>query len=209
MSDALTRPLGGCANLAAEVQTILVRALSLGDAQFGNIQLMDWRSGYLHIAAHHGLSADFLAFFARVKANDGSACAKALGSKKAIIVRNVETDAVFSPVCRNAVLATGARSVSSFPLLSTSGAFVGVLSTHFSCAHEPSDRELDVMRALAQEGANAIILHRGRAKEPISSSRELIANSRELLLRLDRQFGLQDGTATCGVLPRSEQNAGH
>src|SRR5215510_590763 len=55
-----------------------VQGLELSGTALGNIQLMDWSTGCLTIAAQRGFSNEFLRFFHRVTAEDGSACGRAV-----------------------------------------------------------------------------------------------------------------------------------
>jgi GAF domain-containing protein len=162
----------------------LDRSLAVSGTTLGNIQLVDWTTGCLQIAAHRGFGCDFLKVFARVKADDGSACARALNARSAIIVEDLEKDQAFPPFGRAAVLDAGVRAVQSLPLISTSGAFVGMLSTHFSAVHRPSDDERARLDSLATIAANAIVLQRARENDPIASSLARIMASRELLHRI-------------------------
>lgn len=188
MPDQLARTLRSCTDLASVLARTLDRSLALAGAAHGNIQLMNWRSGFLEIAAQRGFEPPFLQFFARVCADDGSACAQALRRKRAVIIDDVEHDASFSPTCRTAVLDAGARAVCSLPFVSASGAFLGVLSAHFTRVHRPSNHELAVMTAAAQCATQAIIVQRAREKDAVATSLDMIAASKDLLRRVDQRL---------------------
>jgi hypothetical protein len=53
-----------------DLDWLLDRSLDLSRAGFGNIQLMNWRAGYLEIKAQRGFQDEFLNFFERVKLED-------------------------------------------------------------------------------------------------------------------------------------------
>ena len=65
-----------------DVQTLLeetlAAALTATGTDRGNVQIVDWRTKSLRIVAQRGFDADFLEFFARVRAE--GACGKALRS---------------------------------------------------------------------------------------------------------------------------------
>lgn len=182
----------------------LDRALELTGTALGNLQLMDWRNSNLSIAAQRGFNDKFLSFFRRVSPTDGSACARAVLQGRAIIIEDVLADDEFAPY-RTIALEAGFRSVQSTPLISSGGAFVGVLSTHFSKLHRPRAVDMRAMAAIAGITANAIIRRRaiGRAADPaakdfeerheqtseqINRARQAVERSNELLRRIGQKL---------------------
>jgi GAF domain-containing protein len=153
-------------NEPPEIQSItnsaLHRGLRLCNAELGNIQLMDSDKEYLLIASQYGFAEEFLAFFRRVTANEGSACARALRNGEAVIIEDVMSDGEFAP-CRGVASRAGFRAVQSTPLVSSNGSVVGILSTHFPSPYRPSDQTMTALRILARSTADAVILHRARA----------------------------------------------
>lgn len=195
MPDALANRLRSCGDVPSMLDCILDQGLELTGTALGNIQLVNWQAGYLEIASQRGFDDEFLKFFQRVKADDGSACARALKARGAILVEDIDSDKEFSPLARATILNAGVRAVQSTPLISTSGAFVGMLSTHFTAVHCPSAREIAAIKLLVQIAANAIIAQRARGREPIAPSLDAIATSRELTLRIARE---EEGRALRG-----------
>jgi len=184
MPDRLAERLRVCTDVQSVLDTALDRCLTLVGTGLGNIQLADWTTGHLKIAAQRGFSSTFLEFFAQVGVDDCSACGRALRARDAIIVRDVENDEAFSSCSRSIVLGDGVRAVQSIPLISRSGAFVGMLSTHFETVRSPTDNELAAVKALAQIAANAVIGQRARRLNLRESSLDLIASSKALLHRI-------------------------
>src|SRR5262245_61138705 len=86
--------------LRSDVQSILdcllLRALEISQASYGNVQLMDWDAGHLVIKAQYGFQ-DELRFFKRVKLGEGSACAQALEDSGSVLVEDVMEDALLLP----------------------------------------------------------------------------------------------------------------
>lgn len=200
MPDLLKRRLQQCSDLKSVLDRALGQGLEVTGTVLGNIQLMDWTTGDLTIEAQRGFNEEFLKFFRRVTAENGSACARAIRERDSIVVGDVLRDWEFAPY-RTIALESGFRAVQSTPLISSSGAFVGVLSTHFAAAHRPSEREMRVLKELAQLTANAIIRLRAGVRGPgrsrmidfesvgkqISRGYGAVADSYELL----RQVGLR------------------
>ena len=175
---------------------LLSTGLELTGTVLGNVQLMNWRTRELTIVAQHGFTEDFVNFFRVVKASEGTACARALSARHSVIVEDVLVDPAFAPF-RQVALESGFRAVQSTPLISSSGAFLGVLSTHFPGQHRPTENEMRALSRVAELAANAIIRHRAQARangparengddKQIASSLAAMARSYHALDRADR-----------------------
>jgi GAF domain-containing protein len=148
----------------------LDRALTLTGATLGNVQIMGWTAGELTIAAQRGFQQEFLEFFRCVKADNVSACGRALRQRRAIVIKDLMSDRDFTP-CRLIAERAGFRSVQSTPIISSGGAFLGILSTHFQFTHQPTECEMHAIRLLADATANAIIARRARLRVEHSADR--------------------------------------
>jgi GAF domain-containing protein len=121
---------------------VLDATIELQGADFGNIQLYDRETRTLGIVAQRGFRKEFLDYFARVDAGDGSACGAALKQRSRKIIEDVNLDPDFEPH-RHIAASAGFRAVQSTPLVDHSrGEPVGMLSTHFPSPGRPSDRDL-------------------------------------------------------------------
>jgi PAS domain S-box-containing protein len=150
-----------CANAGNEfdecIEKVLEVAIAVTKADKGNLQLRDPSSGALKIAAHKGFDQPFLDFFATVREDEGAACGRALRERGRTVVEDVTKSEIFEGQESLAVLlAAGVRAVQSTPLVSTSGTVVGMISTHFTHLHYPSERELRLMDLLARQAADYI-----------------------------------------------------
>ena len=194
-SDPIERIAGlldACNDLQAVVDAALGCGLRLTGADRGNLQLMDWKLRSLTIAAHRGFDSDFLDRFARVNARDGTACGRTIREGRCVIVEDVFADPEFAP--HQAIAdQVGFRAVQSTPLISRSGAFLGVLSTHFSARHRARAHEIRALKTLAEITATAIILQRIRVAQQandqvrIADSLAAVDKSWELLGRASRK----------------------
>jgi GAF domain-containing protein len=181
MWSLLFEQLQKCADIQSVLNCVLGRSLEVSGACFGNVQLMDWRSGYLEIKAQRGFQSEFLNFFDRVKVEDGSACARALRNCETIIIDDIMADEQLSPY-REIACRAGVRAVQSVPLVSSGGAALGVLSIHFPIVHRPTDIQVLGMTEAAKLAANAIIhLRVANGDGKMLESRELLRNSLDLL----------------------------
>src|SRR5215468_475093 len=137
MSYPMLDPLLRSTDVQPIIDWLLHKGVDLSQTGFGNVQLMSWTVGYLEIKAQQGFDEAFLKFFERVRIADGSACARALRNREAIVIEDIIADEEFSPG-RQVVSRAGIRAVQSTPIISSSGAFLGVMSTHFAAPHRPT-----------------------------------------------------------------------
>ena len=175
-----------CRDVPAILSCALDRSMEVSKSDFGNVQLMNWKSGVLELDEQRGFQTEFLNFFARVKLQDGTACARALHSRDAIIVEDVMADPNFAP-CRGIIDRAGVRAVQSTPLISTSGALVVILSTHFAVPSRPTEQQMLAMRNASQLVANAIIRVRARTTiNHIENSTRLVGESQQALATAEK-----------------------
>lgn len=134
---------------------VLDAALELGDADFGNIQLLDEQG--LRIAVQRGFPDWWVAHWDDKVPQGHGTCAAALREAGRVIVEDVVQSPVFSdPVDRDAMERTGVRAVQSTPLLGRSGEILGMFSTHYRAPHRPDPRTLRTLDLLAEHAAYAI-----------------------------------------------------
>ena len=157
------------------LQSALSEALAMTGQKLGNVQLIDWKMGDLTIAAQQGFAQEFLDCFHRVTIRDGCACGRALFNRESIVLDDATIDPRFLPF-RNIAERAGVRAVQSTPLLTNSGALVGVLSTHG--ARSPTAEQLGLIRNLAMRTADGIV--RGRAQKSMFPDLDGLAMRRRL-----------------------------
>jgi PAS domain S-box-containing protein len=157
----------------ADMPTLLDEALKamieLHDADYGNVQLCDARTGELRIVMQHGFKEPFLEKFATVDARSESVCAAALTSRSRVVVEDVESDERFTAL-RAFAREAGFRAVQTTPLLTASGQVLGMISTHFSRPRQFTERELRMTDLYARQAAG--VIHRTRAEAALRDSEE-------------------------------------
>jgi len=142
----------GCSawNQPPPLDWVVDLALRLTNATKGNLQLFDPTSGVLHIAAQSGFKRKFLKYFECVHAGEAAACGQALKTRRRVIVEDVAQSAVFHGTpALEVLLDAEVKAVQSTPLVSRSGAFLGMISTHWASPHSPSSFDLARLDALA------------------------------------------------------------
>jgi GAF domain-containing protein len=153
-------------------------AITLTEADFGNLQLRDRRNGGLRIATQSGFDSEFLEYFAVLDDNT-SACGRAASQCAQMVIFDVNEDAGFTPH-RDIAAASRFRGVQSTPLVDPTGRLTGVISTHFRDPHRPCDRELQLMQWYAEEVAAALAHQQKRPTTLYDASARLHAQTAEL-----------------------------
>ena len=135
------------------LDSALEAAIAATQAQMGNIQLKDDTG--LRIVTYRGFDAPFLDFFKCVSAGHGAACGAAMQTGARVIVSDVATDPIFVGTEAASVMEqANARACQSTPLISVSGQFLGMLSTHFDHPHRPAADELELVDRIAERTAH-------------------------------------------------------
>ncbi len=198
MQSLLDAEFQKCGDVPSALDCVLECSLELTGARLGNVQLMDWKAGYLAIVAQRGFGAEFLTVFRRVELDHGTACGRALKGRTTVVIDDVMADPEFSPY-REVAGRAGFRAVQSTPLVSRSGAFVGVLSTHFGAVGRPTCSQLERLQEAAELAANAIIRLRGERSRAPAGERAPVAGA---VLSFARPCRKAAGSAGPGVIGR-------
>jgi GAF domain-containing protein len=128
-------------------------------AHFGNIQLYDRSHHALRIAAQQGFGKEFLQFFSVVSGNE-YACGSAMAHLSRVVVADVSSDPIFDDATSRAImLRAQAHAVQSTPLISSSGQFFGIISTHYRQPRTFARRELEKLDKLGRKFAGKIEEH--------------------------------------------------
>ncbi|HEX7796508.1 MAG TPA: PAS domain S-box protein, partial [Vicinamibacterales bacterium] len=142
-------------NLEEMLGAIVETAILITHANFGNLQLPDGDSSKLRIVTQRGFPHWWIDYWQNVPEGRG-VCGSAYKLGERIIVEDVERSSIFTATDLDMQRKAGVRSVQSTPLVSRSGKFVGMLSTHFTETHRPDDRTLQMLDVLAREAADII-----------------------------------------------------
>jgi GAF domain-containing protein len=180
-------PFARSIDIQAILDWLLRRGADISQTSFGNIQIMNWKAGDLEIKAQRGFEKPFLKFFERVRIEGGSACARALRNGRSVVIEDIMADEEFAP-CRQIVSQAGVRAVQSTPIFSSSGALLGIMSTHFPTCHLPTKIELRELQSAAQLAADAIIrvrISRYSVQEQIERSVMLLEQAPGVIARAD------------------------
>ena len=142
------------------LQEILNVAIEITGADKGNLQLLD-EAGVLRIASLSGFEESLVEL---IESDQNSASGRALQTSQRVIVEDLtESEMYAGKVSLQALREADVLAIQSIPLTSSSGKVLGVMSTHFSDAHRPSEQELRLMDLLARQTAD--YLERIRVEE--------------------------------------------
>jgi PAS domain S-box-containing protein len=180
-----------CAKDGADVESclkdVLDVAINITGAEKGNIQLLDVQSASLRVAAQRGFDELFLEFFESV-VDENSACGVAMRSKQRVIVEDITKSEIYAAKpSLQAMRDANVLAVQSLPLVSSSGTVLGIISTHFSHVHRPSEQELRLMDLLARQTADYL------ERQRVEGEREqLLAREHELRQTAEEANRLKD-----------------
>jgi PAS domain S-box-containing protein len=156
MMHELAMRLGAMTDLAPAMQAILDTAVSAQGAQMGLVWLQDPQTGDLLAEASHGFRAEKLMLFHRVAPGPaGGSAGNAFHQRRRWVVSDTESDPHFAEY-RDAAREAGFRAVHSTPIVTRSGALLGVMSVHYSHCRAPSQREQQVADVCARHIADAV-----------------------------------------------------
>jgi len=156
-------------DLRSALDEVLDAAITLLDADYGNIQLYNPHKKGLEIVVQRGFPQAFLDTFGLVSLEDNTACGRALRSGQRILIEDVLTDEEYVSF-RDIAAAAGYRAVQSTPLLIPGGAVLGMLSTHFRSPHRPTEHQLNLLDLYARPAIE--LIERLRAEQALRESED-------------------------------------
>jgi PAS domain S-box-containing protein len=147
--------LSASTTLQPLLSEVLCATISLQEADFGSVQLYNPVTVGLDLLVTQGGTPEYLERLA------SGAAGPPPGLSERLIIEDVEVDPGWSARAR--VAPVSFRALQWTPLLSRSGARLGVIATYFSRPHRPSDRELRLTGLYARLAAEMIERERSEA----------------------------------------------
>ncbi|MGY4638900.1 ATP-binding protein [Pseudomonas sp. TE24901] len=150
-------------DLEALYGKIVDAAVSITGSQFGTMQLLcpeghpSGHGGQLQLLCSRGLPPEAVGFWQWVSPMAYSSCTMALQLGQRAIIRDFEEwPDIAGTDDLQAFRNTGIRSAQTTPLLSRDGRLLGMISTHWSTPHQPSERDLRLLDILARQAADLL-----------------------------------------------------
>ncbi|MGE0471287.1 MAG: PAS domain S-box protein [Nitrospira sp.] len=148
---------------------ILNAAVAIMRSEYASLQWLDQDRGELQLLGHRGFAATAANFWHWVRPSSKSTCGIALRTHERVIVPDVrqcewmaETEDLVT------YLGTGIQAVQTTPLVSREGQLLGMISTHWSTPHHPTEPELRRFDILARMAADVLARH--HAQEQLRQS---------------------------------------
>ncbi|NGM51399.1 response regulator [Caulobacter sp. 602-2] len=161
---------------------IVDAAVSITRSQFGTMQLLcpqgdpSGHGGELQLLSHRGLPPEAVAFWRWVSPAAHSSCTLALRSGRRAIIPDYEAwDEIAGAEDLQAFRRTGIRAAQTTPLRARDGSLLGMISTHWSKVHRPSERDLRLLDILARQAAD--LLERTIAEEALRAREQELAHT--------------------------------
>jgi signal transduction histidine kinase/CheY-like chemotaxis protein len=156
--QGVSASLAGAEDPDAFHARVLDAARGIMRAQCASIQaLRNAGEPSLELLSHRGFAAEAAAHWARVTAGSESTCGAALRDAARVVIPDVDADdRLRGTKDLESFRLCGIRSVQTTPLLSRSGELLGMISTHWSEPHEPSERDLRNFDILARLTADVL-----------------------------------------------------
>jgi PAS domain S-box-containing protein len=143
-------------DLTALLEEILAAALSVSGTDKGHLQLLNSHSSVLRIVAQRGFTEAFLDFFHTLDLAQ-VACGAALQDGIRVVIEDVTHSAILRATPElDVMLTAGVRAMQVTPLISRTGQLLGMLSTHYTTPHHPTERTLRLLDLLARQATDAI-----------------------------------------------------
>lgn len=161
---------------------VLSAAIAVARADAGTVQLYDPKTKSLELIESKNFSVTITDYFARVDASSLTACGIALKTGQRAFVDFTENDA--DPGCV-LLVDSGIRSAVAVPLVSRSGAPLGMLNAHWrEPSYRPTDREVRFLDLIARQATD--LIEQRRAQRSLTESerrfRLFVENVREYAL---------------------------
>jgi PAS domain S-box-containing protein len=165
------------------LQEIMDTAVAIMRADKGTLQFVD--SGTLRIVAAYGHQQPFLDFFASAE-QQASACGRAMKDRSRVVVPDVEESDLFVGTSSLSVFReAGIRSIQSTPMVSRSGALLGILTTQWGVPGIPNEQDLWRLDLLVRQAADLIEYSKAeevlRGSQARKSATEAVERERQRL----------------------------
>jgi two-component system, cell cycle sensor histidine kinase and response regulator CckA len=153
---------------------VLDTALAILRADFASIHIFypeRGTHGELQFLSHRGLNAQAARHWEWIRASTRTTCGEALRTRQRVAIPDIRnSDLMAGSGNVERYLGAGIRSIQTTPLISRTGALLGMVSTHWRERHDLSGGELRALDVLARLAAD--LIERSRAADALWRSEE-------------------------------------
>jgi signal transduction histidine kinase/ActR/RegA family two-component response regulator len=158
-------------DLDTALEEVLAATIDIIGTEMGTVHLWDAERNVLSLVALHGFADGIVNPFTDLTCDAGTPCEESAKTGRRVIVEDIQANPLYEPF-RGIATKAGYRAVQSTPLVSRSGEVLGVLSTHYSQPHQPSDRDLRILDLYARQAADFIEHVRNREEAEAANVRK-------------------------------------
>jgi len=163
---------------------ILDAALKLLRSDMASMQLYDAAQDGLTLLSARGFDPEHIKLFDLVARSAGTSCGAALRAGARVVIPDIEcSEFVVGTPAHDALRLCGVRAAQSTPLVSRSGAVIGMITNHWREPHKPSERALQMIDVLARQAAD--LIDRGRADETAQQLAAIVESSNDAIISKD------------------------
>jgi len=153
-------------------QTLVDGASSIMRSDFASMQMLHpdrGLGGELRLIASRGFNEEAWRMFGWVGTDRHTTCARVLQTGIRVVAPDLgDCEFMAGTLDQARLLRTGVRASHSTPLVSRAGKVLGVISTHWTTPHQPSERDLRLLDILARQAAD--LLERTQAQDALRRS---------------------------------------
>lgn len=153
---------------------IVEAAVAIMGSQYASMQMLVPDApniGKLRLLANSGFDAPAEKFWEWVYTHTGSSCGAALRAQQRVIIEDFRTcETMQGAPTLPIFIGAGIYSAQSTPLNSRSGKLLGMISTHWTHPHRPSEHQLNMLDILARQAAD--LIERSQTTEALRQSEE-------------------------------------
>jgi signal transduction histidine kinase/CheY-like chemotaxis protein/PAS domain-containing protein len=153
-------------------QTLVDGACSIMRSEVASMQMLHperGSGGELRLLASRGFDDEAWRLFGWVGVDRHTSCARVLQTGARVVAPDIlQCEFMAGTLDQASLLAAGVRASHSTPLVSRAGKVLGVISTHWTAPHQPSERDLRLLDILARQAAD--LLERTQAQDALRRS---------------------------------------
>ncbi len=171
--DVISRCVRASDDYQSCLEAILDLAMTVTSAEMGALRLLDPATGTLKIVVQQGLDEALLDAFGTLRQDEAMAYGLALRAGERFVVEDIAlSDAIQVPGLAGTLLNAHVRAFQSTPMVATTGAFVGAVSTCYSHPYRPTTHQFGLLDLLTREAADYV--ERKQAEQALSSHSGLL-----------------------------------
>ena len=144
----------------SDYEKIVDDAVALMRSDYASLQKLfpeRGSGGELRLLAFRGFNPQAAEFWEWVRADSKSTCGIALRDRSRVVAPDIGTcDFMAGSDDQRIYLQTGIRACQTTPLIGRGGNVVGMISTHWSTSHQPSEKDFQLFDTLARQAAELI-----------------------------------------------------